>query len=186
MIFEGNPMRLFIALELPSTVNQYIKTLQDKLKNKNLFIGTYPNPEHLHVTLVFLGDCSEAMIPKITHIMEQITTPIEIQLDGVNLDNQNRPHVIWVDLISDHLKNVVTLLNQQLDIHENRPFRGHITVARIKKCTTPHETLKKIVDSFPKNPLTFIGTSLTLYESTLTSQGPIYTSKYTQKLIAAF
>lgn len=186
MIFEEDHMRLFIALELPSSINQYIKTLQEKLKNKNLFIGTYPGTEHLHVTLIFFGDCSQAMIPKIIHSMQQISTPIKIQLDGVNLDNQNRPHVIWVDLISDHLKNIVDLLNQQLGIHEKREFRGHITLARIKKCTSPHETLKKIVDSFPKNPLTFIGTSLTLYESTLTPNGPVYTSKYTQKLTAAF
>jgi 2'-5' RNA ligase len=174
-------MRLFIALELPQAVINYAQTVQNKFKTRDIFIGTYPQPEQMHVTLAFIGEQPEEAIPTIIKQMHLIQTPIEVLVDGVNLDNEKHPHVIWIDLISDQLTSVANLLHSKLELKEQRPFKGHLTIARIKKCSSV-PMLKKVVDSCAKNPLTFSGTTLTLYASTLTSNGPIYERMFERHL----
>jgi len=174
-------MRLFIALELPQEIINYVQTIQNTFKTSNVFIGTYPKPEQIHVTLAFLDEQPEIAIKNIIKQMQTIKTPLEILVDGVNLDNQSHPHVIWLDLISNQLTYVAQQLSNMLELTEQRPFKGHITIARIKQCLSV-DMLKKTVDSCAKNPLFFSGTTLTLYASTLAPQGPVYESKYTHKL----
>lgn len=175
-------MRLFIALELPQAIKDYVKTLQKKLQNAAVFTGTYPQPETMHVTLAFLGERTEKAIPDIIKHMQTITQRFEVVLDRVNLDNEIHPHVIWIDVISDDLATIAATMNKALNSKEDRPFKGHITVARMKKYPSV-PALKKIVDSCTKNPLIFSGTTLTLYASKLTSNGPEHTRLFTQHLL---
>lgn len=174
-------MRLFIALELPQTIKDYVQTLQKKLQHAAVFTGTYPQPETMHVTLAFLGERREETIPDIIKHMQTITQQFEIMLGNISLDNEIHPHVIWIDVISNELTSVATNLNAALNSKEDRPFKAHVTIARIKQCSSV-PALKKLVDSCTKNPLTFSGTTLTLYASTLTSTGPEHTRLFTQKM----
>jgi len=51
-------MRLFIAVELPLTIKDYLAQLQDKLKNQDATVK-WVHESTMHLTLKFLGEVAE-------------------------------------------------------------------------------------------------------------------------------
>jgi len=107
-------------------------------------------PSLMHITLSFLGEVHPDQIPVIADALKKIIqTPFEIHIGPIVADNMKNPRVIWAQ-ISDsgectHVYQQVEHLLKPLGfLPESRPFRPHITVARVKR---PHQDLLQILNN---------------------------------------
>lgn len=125
-----------------------------------------PAPEaSLHVTLVFLGDRPATGIAPI--VEAERTAPLLELGDVVVLGRK----VLALELHdpTGALTAMQARIAAALDHHESRPFRPHVTLARLRpRARSPREADLTVA------PQTFRGRSVTLYASHLTPDGARY------------
>lgn len=180
----SNIIRTFIAIELPEKIIYTIRKVQEEIKSYGLKIR-WVRPENIHLTLKFLGDIQEADTEKVARaISESVTdySAISLAVKGIGVfPGIKKPRVLWLG-ISKQL-DLLTALQQTLDEKleamgfpkEKRPFKGHLTLGRIKSKIDPktlHDVLKKFIQ-FESEP--FVADKIILYKSDLKPKGAVYT-----------
>ncbi len=182
-------IRTFIAFHLPPDVRKLlgnaVAELNRQILNRSI---RWVKPELMHITLRFLGDTAETSLPALYDTLDSLAkqhNTLEFELDTLGcFPNCKRPHVVWAGLRGD-LKRVSTL-KQALDAAlqnlgwqpENRPFRPHITIGRVKNKLQ----LQKLIGNIKLKPLPIQVSKIHLIESNLTPQGPIYTTRHSSQL----
>jgi len=177
-------IRTFIAIEIPKTVISKIRELQGVIKAYGFKIR-WVRAENIHLTLKFLGDIEEIKINEIAEAVSKTAekhSPISLKAKGIGVfPGIKRPHVLWVGL-SGQLEALIKL-QQTLDENlialgfssEERPFKGHLTMGRIKD----RIDVKKLGDALMAfrrfESETFTTGQIILYKSELTPSGAIYT-----------
>ncbi|MFA4887192.1 MAG: RNA 2',3'-cyclic phosphodiesterase [Candidatus Nanoarchaeia archaeon] len=169
-------MRCFIALTLPDDVKDYLYNLQKELKTKDAKIN-WTAKKNLHLTLKFFGELKEEQLEQIKKRLEQIKAPsINVNLNKIGFfPDEVNPHVIWIGLTPE--KEIIDLARmideETLDLSSGeQKFTAHLTLGRVKQVlkTYSFDQVRKL--KLEKMSLTF--TSFTLYQSTLSTQGPTY------------
>lgn len=158
--------------------------VQDELR-KDGFNIRWVRPRGIHLTLKFLGDIDRKDLDPLGVALTKVAEGVRaFTLRGAGLGvfpDAHRPRVIWVGLAGD-VRDLLTLQGR-LEAHlaplgharERRPFRGHLTLGRVKgrldtPCLIKHlEALK----DFCTDP--FVVRSIVLFQSTLRPQGALYT-----------
>ena len=170
-------MRTFVAVEIcnESTLNAIAK-LQSELKIKAKPVSK----ENMHFTLLFLGEISDDMAPKIMESLSSVSfNPIEMKLIDVGaFPNPRSPRVVWIGVNKDAAKNLVDLAVQveeklrPLGFRSDKPFKPHLTIFRIK------DRMNDISHELNKFRSVEIGhetiSELKFKKSILTPTGPIY------------
>ena len=99
-------------------------------------------PDTLHVTLKFLGDTDEQLLPRIKAEVTRLAgqfAPCELRLRGLGVfPNLSRATVVWVGLNgAETLRELTAELETALEglgiPRDARAFQPHLTVARIKQ-----------------------------------------------------
>ena len=173
-------MRLFIAVDIDSDeVKKIASDIQKYLKSTGVR-ATYPRLDDLHITLKFLGDVDKSLLDE---IVERLSTKkfekMRIGVEDVGgFPNLSRPRVVFlsVDDIEGKLKALQEYVESQLASmfpRESRPFKPHITIARIKQFYRLDERSISQIKSMVNRVVLDI-TSFKLKESRLTQSGPIY------------
>jgi len=180
----SHTIRTFIAIELPEKIIYTIGKVQEEIKSYRLKIR-WVRPENIHLTLKFLGDTKEADTEKVARAVSESVTgysPISLAVKGIGVfPGIKKPRVLWLG-ISKQL-DLLTALQQTLDEKleamgfpkEKRPFKGHLTLGRIKSKIDPktlHDVLKKFIQ-FESEP--FFADRIILYKSDLKPKGAVYT-----------
>ncbi|MGI8908325.1 MAG: RNA 2',3'-cyclic phosphodiesterase [Candidatus Sumerlaeaceae bacterium] len=180
-------LRLFTAIDLPPESKAQLVELLQRLQKGMQFTGAHPTwvtSENLHITLAFLGNQNPDQVPIIENAMRAatgVTRPFELRLSGLELfPTPREPRVISVAIKGEveRLNNVYVALTDGLRSSgfqiDKRPFRAHLTVARIKS-VKGLAGLRSVVNSHANYIGTqFIAQATTLYKSTLTPAGSIY------------
>jgi len=170
-------MRAFVAVEISneSTLSAIAK-LQSELKIKAKPVSK----ENIHFTLLFLGEISDDMAPKIMEALSSVSfNPIEMKLIDVGaFPNPRSPRVVWVGVDKDAAKNLVELAVQveekllPLGFRSDKPFKPHLTIFRIK------DRMNDISHELNKFRSIEVGhetiSELKFKKSILTPTGPIY------------
>lgn len=169
-------MRLFVSIDLPQGIIEEAVRLQKLIKKNELFEGTWVLPEHLHITLAFFGSVSDT---RAAIVAEQLATiacpPALITLEELQLNSPSKPHVLWIAVASPPLNQLAQAIHQLFpEYQEQRPFKGHITVARIKKVPNK-QRLKMFVEETTVTKLSWETRSFSLWQSETFSEGPVYT-----------
>ena len=178
-------MRLFIAFDVPRDIAAYLVEVQTVLRKADFFKGTYPQPDNLHITVLFLGERQESDIPAIITSINKLppiaASPLE--LAHLEINRQSLPSVVWIALQSKMLTVVFDLLSQALCFKSNsaEPFNPHITIARVKKLLYP-SALAHLLEEMPRCTMTFQPEEIKLKQSQLTSAGAVYSNLYTYRL----
>jgi len=178
-------IRAFLALEPPENVLQEISRLQEKLKREISGRISWTRPQGQHLTLKFFGDISKEDIHNISSAVQKRTVSeqklnLKIEKIGV-FPEARKPRVLWCGITGDAEKLIN--LQKKLDSDfaaigfpaEDRPFKAHLTLARIKdprETTGINEALKKY-GAFTAGE--FTGDKLFLFQSNLSPQGAVYT-----------
>jgi 2'-5' RNA ligase len=175
-------LRTFIALELDETHKQAINeflNVWSRTYNKNI---NWVKPENLHLTLLFIGDTESGDVANIKDILFEKTLrtgSFELNCLGFELFPAVSPRLLWVKLeardkgifaFAKDLNRAVKELGYEPDA---KGLKLHITVGRIK---APQPVW--IEEEFLRAELpntTALYDTVTLYQSILKPDGPVYT-----------
>jgi 2'-5' RNA ligase len=170
-------VRTFIAIELSEDIRSRIVDAQEPLRGPGSRL-TFVAPPAAHITIKFLGDVDEETIPGVIEAIRSIRgTPFDITITGIGCNSRAKPRVIW-GIVRD--RGECADLARQVDealaplgfAKETRPFRPHVTLARVRECDA------RLVQRVQQVADTALGsvrvTALKLKKSTLTPKGPVY------------
>jgi 2'-5' RNA ligase len=180
----SHTIRAFIAIELPEKIIYTIRKVQEEIKSYGLKIR-WVRPENIHLTLKFLGDIQEADTEKVERAVSESVTghpPISLAVRGIGVfPGIKRPRVIWLGVSNplDVLTTFQKTLDEKLEAmgfpKEKKPFRGHLTLGRIKSNIDP-KTLNDALKEFTRfESEHFLADRIMLYKSDLKPNGPVYT-----------
>jgi 2'-5' RNA ligase len=136
-------VRVFFAVELSAEmkerVGQYIGTLKKRLKSHAI---RWTKPENLHITLQFLAEVQSEHLPLlIENVKKEVmgkAKNIMLTIGAIHVfPNPYRPRVIVLDIapqteLAALAGWVGSGIRQTNYAVEDRPFRGHLTLGRIK------------------------------------------------------
>ncbi len=170
-------MRLFIAIEIPEDIKEYLVKMQqniDAAKNKIRFV----NKDHIHLTLKFLGEVQPNKLDDIKNNLKEIDfKPFSVVLDNIGVfPSESCIRVVWVGL-----KPEEQVLELQKNIDENlkklfkkeKGYKPHLTIARVKYV----EDKKQFIDELKKIKVEnkkIDVPNFRLIKSTLTPKGHVY------------
>ncbi len=165
-------MRMFIALDLPMEVKEYIYgKIKDMMKVLDLKWVDY----HLyHITLKFLGEIREDELNKIDFKLNEISKKynafsLRLKHLGKFPTYGKEVNVLWVGVESDgELENLAKDIQVSFKNYgDNKPFSPHITIARNKKSKMLSFEPIEFNCEFQVDKITF-------FESILYPSGPVY------------
>lgn len=174
--------RLFIAIQLSSKNIEKLFDYQQRKLNRLPF--RLISKDFLHLTLVFIGQVNNSCIGQITKSCEKIANnskPFIIKLENIQYGPSiSNPRLVWIEVIdSSQLFNLKTNLEQELidetDVNlilDNKNFKPHITLARLKKFQL--NELPSIEEIEEKLNIEINVNSFSLMESRLTKKGAEY------------
>lgn len=172
--------RAFIAVEVP--VSQELEDFSRAVKDTGAFLKMV-NLANVHITLKFLGDIDEKLVPEIEEIIKNAVSgigPFTMKLKGSGaFPNLNRISVIWAGMENaDALGEIARKIDSGLKPlgfqPEKRKFSPHVTVARVKSSKNK-DKLVDIIKQFSNTEFGEVPVKrIILKKSVLTPQGPIY------------
>ena len=140
-------------------------------------------PEHLHLTLAFLGEVNEAQASAATGAIAQplAQAPFDIAFQGLGaFPPRGAPRVLWIAVaageaqVSALAREVADRLGQARVPFEDRPFSPHLTVARWK--TSRPSDRQRLLHAARSGIVAALRVDhATLYSSQLSADGPRYT-----------
>ena len=187
MTSHTSTSRLFIAVEPCLDVVDKLLLLQKDLdpiiasRKANV---RWITPENIHLTMKFIGEVEEFLIPSIGDALSEIALKHQqFQMNTVGIGafpKGGQPRIIYAG-VNIGVKNLM-VLNEDLDTRlsalgiapEQRPFKAHLTIGRIKtrKPTIDLTDVLKALENIVFGHTRI--SELVLFKSTLTPKGAIY------------
>jgi 2'-5' RNA ligase len=133
-------MRLFLALELPAATADELHAAAAPLRAAEPGLAWVP-VHKLHLTLKFLGDGDDARVSALVRVADRVAArhrPFELALAGLGgFPNLRRPRVVWagvegeprLELLHHDVETAAAEVGYEV---EGRPFRPHVTLARVR------------------------------------------------------
>jgi len=130
--------RGFIAADVPPTpsLEDFAAELQEAGGPLKVV-----SPDQLHLTLKFLGDTEDGLVPEIVTAMREAASgvrPFEIRVRGTGaFPSLGRMNVIWVGVEgAEPLTRIAAALEASMEPlgfrREHRTWKAHVTLARVK------------------------------------------------------
>ncbi len=139
-------MRLFFALTFDDATKIELVKYQDMVRANGLE-GHNTRKQNFHLTLAFMGECTESEKQTLMDILRQLKPDCDsICIDRLGSFRQKRNQLFWLGIANNR---ILTRLKADLDnallthnfIVESRNFIPHITLSRH---VSNHEQLKNI------------------------------------------
>lgn len=178
-------MRLFVAFDIPHSIRATLAQTCERLKPAAPD-ARWVRSESLHLTLKFIGHRPDDMLERITSALAQVraAASLSVELKGLYFFPQKRfPRVLAVSvhpqetmLAMGELVKRIELRQEPLGVErEGRPFRAHLTVARLDP-RGKHDALETALADVMRSDFGAFETSeFHLYQSELKRGGAVYT-----------
>ena len=141
-------------------------------------------PEGMHLTLKFLGEVPDKQIVEVCNVVKEVAgryKEFDFAVREAGSFGGRSARVLWVGAGLE----CPELLELQQDLEdelaeagwpkEGRQFSGHLTLCRIRN-SKAGEKLGQVIEQYEDYDLGMVHAgSVTVFESQLTPQGPIYT-----------
>ncbi len=176
-------IRSFVVIELPDTlryqIKGYIHSLESLVKSVR-----WVNTNNLHLTLKFIGERTPEITERALLSLTQATAispSFQITVNGFGgFPNLRRPKVLWLSSVAqpepalNQLRETIEIILSEIGIEkDSRPFRPHLTLARIK-FKEDLSQLRAFVETHPFPPVTFSVNTFVLMRSILQKRGAEY------------
>lgn len=188
----GNFIRCFIAIELCEAIKNLAQNIQKDFKKLDCDIK-WVEPKNIHLTLKFLGDVGISKIDSIIASIKQTlenSSAFSTETAAIGaFPKINYPKVIWLGLKDEQKFIEGIYLSLENSLHEigfskeERGFSPHITIGRVRSNRNINLLSQKIIGYKAPEPIIQPINNVTLFKSTLTSNGPIYEILNVIKLI---
>ena len=154
-------IRTFIALELPPGLKQVLADLQQDMRSRTDCVR-WVKPEHIHLTLKFLGPTEESLVEPIGTMLSNLAkdaAPFRTNVAGLGaFPNPRNPKVIWVGMPGE--QRDLLQFQQQLEdalalvgfAKDKRSFAPHLTLGRVKEGKGKRE-LEQLIDRLSEQDL---------------------------------
>ncbi|MCK9521304.1 MAG: RNA 2',3'-cyclic phosphodiesterase [Dehalococcoidia bacterium] len=179
-------VRLFVACEVPDDVKEAIGGLITDLKGRSGNMVRWIRPEGVHVTLKFLGEVPVKQLPAIKLAIQEAVVghaPFELEFSNIGtFGGREGLRIMWVGVAGDvlRLEALVRAVNAALAVvgfePERRPFRPHLTLARVRDeiGTRQRAEIEVEVGKTEIPQSSWRTTQVSLMRSRLTPQGAVY------------
>lgn len=184
-------LRIFVAVELPSGIQDRLGQFIEAIKNQEDKI-TWVSPKKIHLTLKFLGNIPIRDTDSIKEVLSKtagISEAFDVSIKGIGLfPDERQPRVVWagIDTGSDNLKKIFLKLEENLLStsipKEERVFTAHLTLGRIKYLKNTGGFVNNILRHKEDLFGNFSADGISLIRSTLTQKGSIYETIYKAQL----
>jgi RNA 2',3'-cyclic 3'-phosphodiesterase len=174
-------MRLFVAIGLPDNWKELLAEPEKKIG----WLGKgvkWVEPLGMHLTLKFLGEVDEHVLPSIENGLAAACrwiAPFPMRISGTGtFPSRSRPRVYWAGLEAPgELMELQRRVDEQMislgfDKEENK-FQPHLTLARIKDPIGKDRMTDAVLNFKIEGAPTTV-TEVLLMQSHLTSEGPHY------------
>lgn len=175
----SDSIRAFFALPLTAPMRGELARLVDQMRREDWAKAVrWVASENLHLTLRFLGDTPRQLLTDLEGCVREAVAELagfEVRLRGIGLfPSHRRPRVVAAELADvDDLGMLARTLESAVVAHglpaEDRPFRSHITLGRIRGRLAARPRLDHRLDG----PSMWVG-EVVLYRSVLRRTGAIY------------
>ena len=172
-------MRVFVAVEvIDDHILQKIKSMQESFPFKAKPVRL----DQIHFTLQFLGEISENKTEDVKKALGTVSfSKFDLTIIGSGaFPNTRNPKVVWLGVDKDGKERMSRLANDvneilgAIDLKNEKPFKPHLTVFRIKN------RIGDITEELLKSKDTKFGTQvvsqIVLKKSDLSPNGPEYTN----------
>ena len=177
-------LRLFLAINLPEETKRDIAAATAPLRETAPEL-TWVRDSHLHLTIKFLGDQPAERLSEIQTTIAQVAArhrELTMALAGIGaFPNFRRARVVWMDVAQEPrlelLHHDVEVACDGLGVEmEGRPFRPHLTLARVKG-NQPEERMRMLARAAKRTDYAteVVVRSIDLMESDLTATGAQHT-----------
>jgi len=178
-------IRAFLALDPPEEILREIGRVQDRLRKLIHGDLRWVRPEGIHLTLKFFGDVPENAVADISAVAGPAAAavgPFELAIGGTGVfPDPSRPRVVWLGMngevaqLATFQQGLERALREIGFPPEERPFRPHLTLGRIKS----PKGLTGLTEALEKEKTytagLFTASVLSLFQSELTPRGAVYT-----------
>jgi 2'-5' RNA ligase len=167
--------RIFVAVALPDEIRM---ALADRMDGVDL-PGTVVPPANWHITLRFLGRTDEAGYDRLLASLDSadLGRPFQIGLGPMGaFPRPTMATVLWlgVERGQERLEEVAAEVEEAVEVAgfepEDRPFRPHLTLSRIR----PAEDVRELVESHDEAGPSWRCRSVVVYRSHLGRGGARY------------
>ena len=134
--------RLFVAVPLPWALRGALAEQPAPLQGSAPEGIRWTDPASWHVTLAFLGDTDPARVPDLVAALRTAVAPLPAftaQIGGLGVfPNPGTARVVWLGVDGgDALRHLAAVVADACGIDRAEPFRAHLTVARLRRRTSP-------------------------------------------------
>lgn len=175
-------MRLFVAVPLPAECRTMLEEQQRRLQRHKADVR-WVAPRSIHLTLKFLGEVDEGVIPALIESLEKASEtahPFQLQIRGLGcFPNPKNPRVVWSGIegeshwLAELQRKVEAACTKMGFEPEGRGFRPHLTLGRVNG----KRNLQLLLDCIKigsELECSFTADHFSLYKSTLKPQGAEY------------
>ena len=176
-------IRAFIAVPLPKALLREVTGIQTTLRSAASDVR-WVEPRNLHLTLKFLGSIKEDSLAKLKEALQTAVRPLSpfiFKLEGIGtFPRTSQPRVVWLGVSQgkERLVEVAELVEKscvELGLPaQDRSFSPHLTLGRIYSKRRLEHLLERVKSVQSRRPPLAQVKSLTLFESILTPEGPLY------------
>lgn len=169
--------RLFVAVALTDDARHALAArLRDPARP---LPGRPVHPHNWHLTLRFLGDADGPGYDRLLAALDEadMGERFRVRLGGLGaFPKPSRATVLWVAFTEgqDRLEDLATRVERAVEISgapgEDRPFRAHLTLSRIR----PHQDVRQVLAEVAPLGIGWIVDRVVLYRSHLGPGGPRY------------
>jgi RNA 2',3'-cyclic 3'-phosphodiesterase len=182
---DETAIRSFLAIDPPEEILKGIDAVQRRLRKLIERDIRWVRPEGIHLTLKFFRDIIAADVTNIAAVAEKATEkerPFSLAIRGAGVfPDPHRPRVLWLGMNGDverllaFQKGLDQALHEIGFLREERPFRPHLTVARIKSSRGLIGLVRALEKNEEYSAGRFVASGLSLMQSELTPRGAVYT-----------
>lgn len=177
--------KVFIACDIPDLVRKKCAQVQSQL-TEELPMVRWVKPEHMHITLVFLGEIRDQQLWEacsMTKKAASVFSEFSFSLKGLGcFPNPRRPRVLWMG-VDEKSAPKFSQLHEQISSaislsgwfrEENKGFSAHLTLGRLNQdvdLSVQCSKWKTEVWTTDECPVR----EIQVYSSEMTADGPEYT-----------
>lgn len=177
--------RLFCAFELPQGLRSKIEKHSQRVREAvPEATASWSRPEGIHLTVKFFGNVDQTKAPLISNALARAVedvSPIRISVGGTGVfPRPSRPQVLWIGI--NDANGALAQLRERVEDEcaregfpkEDRAFRPHLTIARIRK---PHNA-NRLAEAHLRTDFAAVElvlNELLLFRSELSPEGSRYT-----------